>query len=61
MNLSDFDFDLPERLIAQKPLPDRSSSKLLVMDRKNGVLKHDAFSHIDSYLRSGDLLIFNNA
>ncbi|HPW51340.1 MAG TPA: tRNA preQ1(34) S-adenosylmethionine ribosyltransferase-isomerase QueA [Spirochaetota bacterium] len=61
MNLSDFDFDLPERLIAQKPLPDRSSSKLLVMDRKKGVLKHDAFSHIDSYLRSGDILIFNNA
>ncbi|MBP7901229.1 MAG: tRNA preQ1(34) S-adenosylmethionine ribosyltransferase-isomerase QueA [Spirochaetes bacterium] len=61
MNLNDFDFDLPERLIAQKPLSDRSSSKLLAMDRKSGELKHDTFSNIDSYLRHGDLLVFNDA
>ena len=61
MNLNDFDFDLPERLIAQKPLADRSSSKLLLMNRKSGKLNHDMFSNIDSYLKEGDLLVFNDA
>lgn len=60
MKTDDFDFDLPEELIAQMPLEDRASSKLLVVDRKNPeTLKEKHFSDILDYLNPGDALILN--
>lgn len=61
MNISDFDYDLPERLIAQTPLEKRDSSRLLVMDRKNGRLEHRHFCDICDYLESGDVLVLNDS
>lgn len=57
---SDFYFDLPQELIAQDPLEDRSSSRLLVLDRKTGQVKHDVFYHISNYLQPGDCLVLND-
>ncbi len=60
MNLHDFYYDLPKELIAQDPLEDRSSSRLLVVDKKSGQLKHDVFRNITDYLRPGDCLVIND-
>lgn len=60
MKTSDFDYELPEELIAQTPLKDRSSSKLLVMDRFTGELEHKHFSDITEYLHKGDVLVIND-
>ena len=60
MNVSDFDYNLPEELIAQTPLKKRDSSKLLVLDKNNGDIKHETFSNITNYLRSGDVLVLND-
>jgi S-adenosylmethionine:tRNA ribosyltransferase-isomerase len=60
MKKSDFDFHLPESMIAQTPLENRSDSKLLVMDRSSGRLEHDVFRNITDYLRTGDCLVLNN-
>ena len=60
MNINEFDYELPEERIAQSPLKDRSSSKLLVMDRKTGELTHEVFSNIINYLNKGDVLVLNN-
>lgn len=60
MKTSDFDFYLPEELIAQDPLEDRSASKLLVLDKETGDWTHDIFKHITRYLRPGDCLVRNN-
>jgi len=57
---SDFYFDLPEELIAQDPLLDRSSSRLLVLDRENGEVEHHIFKEITGYLQPGDCLVLNN-
>jgi S-adenosylmethionine:tRNA ribosyltransferase-isomerase len=57
---SDFYFDLPEELIAQDPLEDRSSSKLLVVDKNTGSLQHKIFRDIIDYLNPGDCLVLNN-
>ena len=46
MDVKDFDYDLPEKLIAQDPLEDRSSSRLMVLDKKSGEIKHIVFKHI---------------
>lgn len=56
----DFYYDLPEELIAQDPLEDRSSSRLLVLDKNNGDIEHTIFSKIIKYLKSGDCLVLNN-
>ena len=56
----DFYFDLPEELIAQDPLEDRSSSRLLVLDKKTGERKHKTFKDIVEYIRPGDCLVLNN-
>lgn len=56
----DFYYDLPEELIAQDPLEDRSSSRLLVLDKNNGDIEHTVFSNIKKYLKSGDCLVLNN-
>lgn len=60
MKTSDFYFDLPEELIAQDPLEDRSSSKLLVLDKETGKTKHTVFSEMIEYLNPGDCLVVNN-
>ncbi len=57
---SDFYFDLPQELIAQDPLSDRSSSRLLVLDKESGKTKHDTFKNIIQYLQEGDCLVLNN-
>lgn len=57
---SDFYFDLPQELIAQDPLEDRSASRLLVLNRETGAVEHHTFKEITDYLRSGDCLVLNN-
>lgn len=60
MKTSDFYYDLPEELIAQVPIEDRSSSKLLVLNKSTGEIKHDIFRNIVSYLKEGDCLVLND-
>lgn len=57
---SDFYFDLPEELIAQDPLEDRSASRLLVLDKETGKVSHHIFKEIVEYLKPGDCLVLNN-
>jgi S-adenosylmethionine:tRNA ribosyltransferase-isomerase len=60
MKTADFNFNLPEELIAQQPLPDRSASRMMVLNRTTGEIKHDQFRHFEQYLHPGDLLVLNN-
>ncbi len=60
MQLEDFDYYLPEELIAQTPLEKRDSSKLLVLDRKTGSIEHKHFTDIIDYLNPGDTLVLND-
>lgn len=60
MKTSDFYFDLPEELIAQVPILDRSSSKLMVLDKETGEISHKIFKDIIDYLNPGDCLVLNN-
>jgi S-adenosylmethionine:tRNA ribosyltransferase-isomerase len=60
MKVDLFDFHLPEELIAQTPLADRSSSRLLVLNKENGALEHDIFKNIQNYLKPGDCLVLND-
>lgn len=60
MKVEDFDFDLPEELIAQTPLLDRTSSRLMVLDKKSGEIKDQHFTDILSYLKEGDALVLND-
>ena len=60
MDVKDFYFDLPQELIAQDPLEDRSSSRLLVLDKKTGKTQHRIFKDIVEYLRPGDCLVIND-
>ena len=60
MKTSDFYYDLPKELIAQTPLTDRSSSRLLVVDKENGELTHKHFCDITEYIHEGDCLVVND-
>ena len=60
MRTDDFDFYLPENLIAQTPLEKRDSSKLLVLDKVTGNIEHQSFSNIVDYLKEGDVLVLND-
>lgn len=60
MKTDDFDYNLPEELIAQTPIKDRSSSKMLVLDRKSGDIEHKHFYNILDYLEEGDTLVLND-
>lgn len=60
MDVKDFYFDLPQELIAQDPLEDRSASRLLVLDKDTGEIQHRIFRDILSYLRPGDCLVIND-
>ena len=59
MNTSDFDYNLPESLIAQTPVEPRDSSRLLVLHRSTGEIEHRVFRDIGGYLQAGDLLVLN--
>lgn len=60
MELKDFYYDLPQELIAQDPLEDRASSRLMVLDKNTGEIAHKHFRDITDYLRPGDCLVLNN-
>src|SRR5690606_31891178 len=60
MKVDLFDFDLPEELIAQTPLEDRESSRLMVVDKKTGELTHTHFRSILNYLHEGDCIVLND-
>lgn len=60
MNTEDFNYELPERLIAQTPLEDRSSSKLLVLNKNDGSIEHKHFKDIISYFEEGDSIVLND-
>jgi S-adenosylmethionine:tRNA ribosyltransferase-isomerase len=60
MKVEDFDFNLPDELIAQTPLLDRTSSRLMVLNKGDGQLEHKSFSDIINYLKAGDCLVLND-
>lgn len=60
MKTSDFDYHLPGELIAQTPLPDRSSARMMVLDRSAGTIAHRVVSDLPGFLRSGDLIVVND-
>ena len=60
MKTADFDYELPEELIAQDPLEDRSASRLMILDKNTGEIKHRHFRQIVDYLREGDVLVIND-
>lgn len=60
MDVKDFDYELPEELIAQTPLSERPSSRLLVLGKDSGEIKHTNFRDVLSYLKEGDCLVLNN-
>lgn len=60
MDVKDFNYELPEELIAQDPLEKRSNSRLMVLDKKSGDVSHRHFYNIKEYLRAGDCLVINN-
>ena len=61
MKTSDFFYHLPEELIAQTPLQQRDSSRLLTLDRETGEVEHRHFSELPEFLREGDCLVLNNS
>ena len=60
MKRQDFYYELPEELIAQDPLEDRSSSRLLVLNKQSGAVSHHTFREITDYLKEGDCLVIND-
>ncbi|MGN0344896.1 MAG: tRNA preQ1(34) S-adenosylmethionine ribosyltransferase-isomerase QueA [Lachnospiraceae bacterium] len=60
MDVKDFYYELPQELIAQDPLEDRSSSRLLVLGKQGGSIRHEVFRNITQYLNAGDCLVINN-
>lgn len=61
MLVSDFEFNLPEELIAQEPLADRAASRMLVLNRRAGAFRDDQFRNLSEHLRAGDVLVLNNS
>lgn len=60
MQVSDFDYDLPPELIAQDPIEPRDASRLLIMDRRDGSIRHSIFREIGRELKAGDMLVLND-
>lgn len=60
MNIEEYNYDLPQELIAQTPLKNRSDSKLLIMDKNNGELKEDIFKNVIDYITPDDILVLND-
>ena len=61
MKTDDFDYNLPEELIAQVPLKDRASSRLMVLHKRTGEIEHRHFKNIIEYLNPGDALVINDS
>ncbi|MCX5831138.1 MAG: tRNA preQ1(34) S-adenosylmethionine ribosyltransferase-isomerase QueA [Deltaproteobacteria bacterium] len=61
MKLADFDYSLPEELIAQEPSPARDQSRLMIIDRQSGSIRHSIFNTLPEYLQPGDVLVVNNS
>jgi S-adenosylmethionine:tRNA ribosyltransferase-isomerase len=61
MDINDFDYELPESLIAQVPLKERSASRLLVLDKRTGEIRHQMFVQLIDHLKPGDVLVFNDS
>ena len=61
MKTSDFDFHLPQELIAQTPLQSRDQSRMLVCDRSSGAFSHHSFHELPDFLNSGDVLVINRS
>jgi S-adenosylmethionine:tRNA ribosyltransferase-isomerase len=61
MLVSDFDYDLPQELIAQKPLPQRDSSRMMVLNRESGEIIHSHFQYFPDFLNKGNVLVINNS
>jgi S-adenosylmethionine:tRNA ribosyltransferase-isomerase len=61
LRTNDFDYDLPQELIAQKPIEPRDMSRLMVVNRKNGAIEHRHFSDILSFFQAGDVMVFNDS
>ncbi len=60
MNINDYDYELDEKYIAQTPIPNRSESKLMILDKNNGHIEHKKFYNIKDYLHKGDVLVLND-
>lgn len=60
MNINDYNYELDEKYIAQKPIKNRSESKLMIMDKNTGEIEHTRFYNIKNYLKKGDVLVLNN-
>ena len=60
MRLNELDYDLPEELIAQEPIADRTDARMLVLDRRSGEINHSRFYKLGRHLREGVLLVLNN-
>lgn len=60
MNIEEYNYDLPEKFIAQTPLNNRTDSKLLLLDKENGSIKHDRFYNISNFFTKGDVLVLND-
>ena len=60
MNVSDFDYELPEELIAQHPNEKRDESRLMILNKKEQKIEHKIFKEIIDYLNPGDCLVINN-
>src|SRR5690606_27932220 len=60
MKVSDFQFELPDELIARYPQPERTASRLLYLNGTTGAIEHQQFKHIATHLKAGDLLVFND-
>ena len=61
MNINEFNYNLPEELIAQHPADKRENSRMMVLDRKSGTITHEHFYNIKSFLKKGDVLVLNNS
>src|ERR1017187_6934631 len=60
MKTADFDYHLPPELIAQQPLADRAASRMMIVNRATGEIRHDHFRNLGQYLHGGDLLVLND-
>jgi len=60
MKLSDFNFELPNTLLAQRPAPDRDESRLMVLNRKEKTIEHHSFKDVINYFDEGDVMVLNN-
>ena len=60
LRTDDFDFPLPEELIASRPLPRREDSRMMVVDRARGTVEHRMFREFPGFVSAGDVVVFNN-